>query len=218
MDDQTQIRQIDARAPRHRWRHKRGRAVAQRLKRMVALALAEFAGQRHGREAALEQDGFQVAHRLRVAQNTSASGGSMKRSRLTMALSILLCAMRMARYSISAWPSAAPNVLMRSASRLIVLRQIDDGLGQGCGEQERAPRRGRGLQDELQVFAKAHVEHLVGFVEHDGFQRRNIQRPAFQMIAQASGRADDDMHAVRSWRRSRPGSMPPTQATMRAPA
>ena len=103
---------------------------------------------------------------LRVLQNTSAPGGSRKRSRLTTARSILLPAMRMARYSISAWPRrfAARGDAQRIL--LVMRRQGDDGLGQGGGEQQGAPFRRRGFQDELQVFAKAHVEHLVGFVQH----------------------------------------------------
>ncbi len=64
--------------------------------------------------------------------------------------------------------------------------------------ENRSVRRVAGvvLQNELQVLAKAHVEHLVGFVDHDGFQCRNFQRPPLQMIAQTSRRADDDVHAV----------------------
>jgi hypothetical protein len=49
----------------------------------------------------------------------------------------------------------------------------------------------------LQIFAKAHVEHFVGLVEHGDFQRRQVERAAFQVIAQAARRADDDM---RAWR------------------
>jgi hypothetical protein len=57
----------------------------------------------------------------------------------------------------------------------------------------------------LKVLAKAHVEHFVGFVEHHDFQRGEVERAAFQVIAQAPRRADDDMGAVCSARRSGPG-------------
>jgi hypothetical protein len=38
------------------------------------------------------------------------------------------------------------------------------------------------------------------------------------MVAQAPRRADDDMRALRSARRSLDASMPPTQVAIRAPA
>ena len=34
-------------------------------------------------------------------------------------------------------------------------------------EERRLPRRGRGLQDRVDVLGEAHVEHLVGLVEHE---------------------------------------------------
>src|SRR3546814_3636221 len=40
------------------------------------------------------------------------------------------------------------------------------------------------------------VEHLVGLVEHRDAQRRQVERPAFEMVAQPARRADDDMHAL----------------------
>ncbi len=69
------------------------------------------------------------------------------------------------------------------------------GLGQGGREQQGAPFRRRGFQDELQILAEAHVQHLVGFVQHDRLERRDFQRTAFQVIAQPPRRADHDMGA-----------------------
>ena len=64
MDHQRQIGQVDA-ARRHIGGDADpGASVAQRLQRVVAFALAEFARQRHGGKAALQQHGFQMAHRL----------------------------------------------------------------------------------------------------------------------------------------------------------
>ena len=37
---------------------------------------------------------------------------------------------------------------------------------------------GRGVEDEFEIFAEAEVEHLVGLVEHDGAQRRHVERVA----------------------------------------
>src|SRR3546814_2422389 len=52
------------------------------------------------------------------------------------------------------------------------------------------------VENFLQILAEAHVEHLVGFVQHDGLEAGKVERAAFQMVAQAARRADDDMRAV----------------------
>jgi len=62
--------------------------------------------------------------------------------------------------------------------------------------EERHLPRGRHLaQDPLDVFEEAHVQHLVRFVEDDHANRIESKGAATQMIHDASGRADDDVHA-----------------------
>ena len=62
MDDEVEPRQVDA-ARRDIGRDADPRpAVAQRLQRGVALALAEFARERDGSETALQQDRLEMAH------------------------------------------------------------------------------------------------------------------------------------------------------------
>ena len=78
---------------------------------------------------------------------------------------------------------------------LIFLRQRDDAARQRRREQQRAAIVRRGLQDEFHVLAKAEIEHLVGLVEHDRLQFRNIEPAAPQMVAEPSGRADHDVGA-----------------------
>ena len=76
-----------------------------------------------------------------------------------------------------------------------MLGQRHDGLGQGRREQQGAPLGGRGLKNEFQILAKAHVEHFVGFVQHHRLQPRDLQRAPFQMIAQPPRRSHHDMGA-----------------------
>ena len=78
---------------------------------------------------------------------------------------------------------------------LILLRQRDDAARQGRREQQRAAGVRRGLEDEFHILAKAEIEHLVGLVEHDGLQFRDVEAAAPQMIAQPTRRADHDMRA-----------------------
>jgi hypothetical protein len=107
---------------------------------------------------------------------------------------------------------------MRNASLLIFLGQRHDHARQRRREQQRAAGFRRGLEDEFHVLAKAEVEHLVGLVEHDGFQLEMSRRFLRKMIAEPAGRADHDVAPAASSRCSRRGSMPPTQETTRASA
>ena len=86
----------------------------------------------------------------------------------------------------------------RDAQRviLVALGERDDRLGHGRREHQRAAFGRRRIEDLLEVFAEAHVEHLVRLVEHGDAQRGEVERAAFEVIAQAARRADDDMRAV----------------------
>lgn len=79
---------------------------------------------------------------------------------------------------------------------LIALGERDDRLWQRCRKQQRAALVRCRVENFLKVFAKAHVEHFVRFVEHRDAQRRQVERAALQVIAQPSWRADDDMRAM----------------------
>jgi hypothetical protein len=63
-------------------------------------------------------------------------------------------------------------------------------------EQRGLPRRRRRGQQRLQVFGEAHVEHLVGFVEHQDFELIERQRLTPEMIERASRRGHDDVDAT----------------------
>ena len=52
------------------------------------------------------------------------------------------------------------------------------------------------FEDRLEVLGEAHVEHLVGLVEHDGAHRAEIERAALDVVERAAGRRDDDVDAA----------------------
>ena len=54
----------------------------------------------------------------------------------------------------------------------------------------------RRVKQRFEFFAEAEVEHLVGFVEHGDLQRGKVEIAAREVIAEAAGRADDDMGAA----------------------
>jgi len=66
-------------------------------------------------------------------------------------------------------------------------RREEHGLALGGGR----------VEDRLEVLGEAHVEHLVGLVEHHGAQAVQPQRAAFEVVAGAAGRRDDDVDAAR---------------------
>ena len=55
--------------------------------------------------------------------------------------------------------------------------------------------RGR-FENFFKIVAEAHVEHFVGFIEHDIAQAGEIECAAFEVIAQAARGADDDLGPV----------------------
>jgi hypothetical protein len=80
MDDEREIGQVDAAGGDVGRDAAPGRAVAQRLQRLVALVLAMLARQSDGAEAALGQAGVEPADGSRVAQNRRALSASWKRA------------------------------------------------------------------------------------------------------------------------------------------
>jgi len=91
-------------------------------------------------------------------------------------------------------------------------------VGRVGGKQLRCgDLRTRGCQDELTVLTKNNVEHFVGLVHTAHRKPRYSEGPEFQMIAQ------QEWGPTRFGRRAPtngvagPGTMPPTQETMRAP-
>ena len=131
-----------------------------------------------------------------MLQNTIALGDSKYRSTLTTA-----CSTSFARDPDGAVLDVGMAAFVArdfDAKRvlLILLRQRDDAARQGRREQQRAAGVRRGLEDEFQILAKAEIEHLVGFVEHDGLQLRDVETAAPQVVAQPARRSDDDVRAV----------------------
>ena len=65
------------------------------------------------------------------------------------------------------------------------------------GRKEHRLPLGRGLgKDFFDVLAETHVEHPVGLVEHDRRDLLERERAAFQVVHDATRRADDDLRAV----------------------
>ncbi len=171
-------------------------AIAQRLHRLIAFGLRMLARQRNHPEAALLQRGVQPA-------DTVARGAEQDRGLgLVEAQQVDRCSLDfsggdghclegdIAMAALVAGSGDADRIL------LVALGQRDDRLGHGGREQQGAATRGGRVEDFLEVFAEAHIEHLVGLVEDRGVELREVERSALEVVAQAAGSADDDMRAI----------------------
>jgi len=79
---------------------------------------------------------------------------------------------------------------------LVPSGQRDDRPRHGRGEEQCSTSPRCGVEDFLELIAKAHVEHLVGFIQNCSAQGREVERAPFQVISQPAGRADDDVRAT----------------------
>ncbi len=71
-----------------------------------------------------------------------------------------------------------------------------DFLGHGRREEKRLALLGQHIDDLFDVGDEAHVEHTVGFVNHQQFAVRQKQLATFKGIDQAARRRDDDICAL----------------------
>ncbi len=65
------------------------------------------------------------------------------------------------------------------------------------GREQHGLALGRALlHHERDVVVEAHVQHAVGFVQHQRVERIQLEAAAFDVVHDAARRADDDMRAV----------------------
>jgi hypothetical protein len=78
----------------------------------------------------------------------------------------------------------------------MTLRDRQNAGRQRRREERRLARLGRRHEDRVEVFCEAHIEHLVGFIEHEDAQVVEFQSAALDVIQRASRRGDDDADAA----------------------
>ena len=196
MDDQAQILQVETAGGNIGGDTDAGTAVAQRLEGVGPLFLAEFTRQGDDREAAIAHAAHQLvdggagraedqrAFAVGMAHDIDdgvlfVAGGDEQR--LVFDVDVL---------GLLGLGHDADSIALVAAG------EGGDALGHRGGEEQGAARFRRALENELQFVAEAHVEHFVGFVEHDGAHIRRDERSALDMVRQAARRADDDMGAA----------------------
>ena len=78
----------------------------------------------------------------------------------------------------------------------VPLGDLGDAGRQRGGEERGLPLLRRRLENRLELVGEAHVEHLVGLVEHDGLDAAQVEGVAPDVIERAARRGDHDVHAA----------------------
>ncbi|MNF77489.1 hypothetical protein D3C84_596370 [compost metagenome] len=74
--------------------------------------------------------------------------------------------------------------------------EVGDVLGEGRREQQVLPFCGQAREDLLDVMHEAHVEHAVGFVQHQDFHMGQIHGTLADQVEQATGAGHQDVDAL----------------------
>ena len=171
-------------------------AVTQGLQGVGAFALAQLARQAHDVEAALAQLGVQRTDAFTGVGEHQRAGAFEEAQQVDdRVLDLVRGDADGAIFDVAVRLVAADRVDADGVV-LVALGQLHDVTRQGGREQQGAALGLGGVEDELQVFAEAHVQHLVGLVEDGDLQLGQVQVAALDVVAQAARRTDDDVGAV----------------------
>ena len=72
-------------------------------------------------------------------------------------------------------------------------RELADLLGESRREEQVLPLRRQEREDLADVVDEAHVEHAIGFIEHQDLDLAQINRLLLHVVEQAAGRGDEDV-------------------------
>ena len=78
----------------------------------------------------------------------------------------------------------------------VLRRDATDGGGHRGREQRHLLLVGGVGEDRLDVFGEAHLEHLVGLVEHEVLELGEVEGALLEVVHDATRGADDDVHAA----------------------
>ena len=79
---------------------------------------------------------------------------------------------------------------------MIGLGEMGNRFGDRCRKHQCTTGFRRGGEDEFEIFAKAHIEHFVGFIENNGPQIGQIKRALVDVVAEATGSTHNDMRTL----------------------
>ncbi len=218
LDDEREVGQIDAaRGDVRRDAHPRP-PVAHLGQRLVALGLRQFAGQRHDAEAALLQCAGEPGDAVARGAEHDRRARIVPAQQIDDRLLDLVAADPDALVLDVGMTAFLAGDFEPDGAALVASRETGDPGRDGRREQQRAPLRRGGLQDELDVLAEAEVQHLVSLVEDHRARAGEHELPRSMWSRMRPGVPTTMSAPASSVRFSRTGSMPPTAVATRAPA
>ncbi len=78
--------------------------------------------------------------------------------------------------------------------------QLADLVREGGREQQVLPLHRQQRHDAADIGQKAHVQHAVGFVEHQDFNAAQVHRALLHVVEQAAGGGDNDVNTAAQFR------------------
>ena len=195
MDHQIQPRQVDP--PRgHIGCHTDLRTpVAHGLQRVGAFGLRQLPRQTHDRETPIAQTRHQAVH---------CGAGIGEHDRVAVLMIAQQVQDRRFHVNFGHLHRLIGDVgmLTRPCRRvhthgvaLVMLGQRGNHRRHSGRKQQGAAFGGRFGQHEFQIFAEAHIQHFIGFIQHDRADLRQVQPAALDMVPQTPRRAHNNMRA-----------------------
>ncbi len=195
MDHEREVRQVEATRCDVRRDEHAGAAVTQGDERLRALVLRQLAREGDRREAPLHQARMQPLHTLAGGAEHDRGARFMKAQHIDhRVLDVERGNANGAVFDVGVLLVAAERLDAKSIA-LIAACESFDLARHGGGEEQRLTCFRRRVENEFEILAEAEVQHLVGFIEHDGLELGEIEPAALEMIAKAPRRADDDVGA-----------------------
>jgi hypothetical protein len=94
---------------------------------------------------------------------------------------------------------AAPHLHHHRLAQVLARQRLDFGR-HGGAEEQRLPVARHLLHDAVELRREAHVEHAVGFVEHQRLEVREVHVALLEMVEQTPGVATTTSTPLRSAR------------------
>ncbi|OIQ67005.1 hypothetical protein GALL_514230 [mine drainage metagenome] len=162
---------------------------------MGPLGLAELSRQcHHGKPAVLETSHQVVHRRPRRAEHQRGFRLIEAQHVDNRVLAVIGCHAQRAIFNIHMLLGVRCGLNPHRIA-LVFLRQRRNLARHGGRKHQGAAAFWRLGQDELQILAEAHVQHLIRLIQHHGADVRQVKRVALDMVLQPPRRADHDVSA-----------------------
>jgi len=196
VNDEAKVRQVEAAGRHVGGDADPGMAIAQGLKGVGTLPLAKLTRQADHREAPLAQGRMHVPDPVAgIAEHQGARRFEQAKHIDHRMLDLVRRNADDLVFDVAVGLVAVDRVDPQGV-RLIAAGEAGDFLGDGRREHEGPAAFRRGVEDFLQVFPKAHVEHFIGFIQHHDPQGRKVQIAALKVVLQTPRGADDNVTAA----------------------